>query len=60
MPSVQLDSVSFSYPVYHLTGRSFKVTLMRQMVGSPISTASGVVMVDALSDVSFKLGSGDP
>jgi ABC-type polysaccharide/polyol phosphate transport system ATPase subunit len=49
----------FSYPIYEVTGRSLKVSLMRQFAGSMIGRDKGVVEVRALQDVSFELQDGD-
>jgi ABC-type polysaccharide/polyol phosphate transport system ATPase subunit len=58
-PSVVLDQVCFEYPVFELTGRSLKVTVMRQFAGGKASAENGFVTVQALKDVSFSLKSGD-
>lgn len=55
MASVTLRDVSFSYPVYDITGRSLKVSLLRQLGAS----SGGSVQVQALSRVSFDLKEGD-
>jgi ABC-type polysaccharide/polyol phosphate transport system ATPase subunit len=56
---VRVDRVSLSYPVYEVTGRSLKLTLMRQVVGSRIDLGVGSVEVAALCDISFELKPGD-
>lgn len=55
---VEVQDISFTYPVYEVVGRSLKVSLLRQMAGGKVST-QGVVHVDALSDISFTLTPGD-
>ena len=59
MAGVDLIDVSFSYPVYEVTGRSLKMTVMRQIVGSKIDLGVGSVEVAALSEVSMQLRPGD-
>ncbi|MBI1251142.1 MAG: ATP-binding cassette domain-containing protein [Alphaproteobacteria bacterium] len=59
MAAVELDNVSFSYPVFEVTGRSLKMTVMRQLVGSKIDLGVGSVEIAALSEISFHLGPGD-
>src|SRR5690606_34563926 len=49
--------VSFWYPVFDVTGKSLKVSLMRQLGGE--RAGSGVVEVQALSGVSLTLSDGD-
>lgn len=57
MASVKLEDISFWYPVFDVTGRSLKVSLMRQFGGE--GSGSGVVEVQALSQVSLELKEGD-
>lgn len=59
MAGVDLVDVSFSYPVYEVTGRSLKMTVMRQIVGSKIDLGVGSVEVAALSEVTMQLRPGD-
>jgi ABC-2 type transport system ATP-binding protein/lipopolysaccharide transport system ATP-binding protein len=59
MPHIRLSHVDFSYPIFELTGRSLKVTVMRQVTGGGISKGEGVVRVDALRDISLDLRPGD-
>jgi len=56
MASVEVDQVTFSYPVYDIGGRSLKVSMMHQFGGR---SESGVVKVRALSDISLSLKTGD-
>jgi len=58
MARVELDDVSFRYPIYDLAGRSLKWALMRQLSGSGVSRG-GPVEVQALQNVSFTLEPGD-
>jgi ABC-type polysaccharide/polyol phosphate transport system ATPase subunit len=55
---VDVQDISFTYPVFEIVGRSLKISLLRQMAGGKVST-KGVVHVDALSDISFSLKPGD-
>jgi lipopolysaccharide transport system ATP-binding protein len=59
MSHVVFENVSLRYPVYEVTGRSLKLTLMRQVVGSRIDLGIGSVEVAALNDISFRLKPGD-
>lgn len=56
MASIRLEDVSFSYPLFDVTERSLKVSLMRQFGAD---AESGPVEVPALVDVSLKLEDGD-
>lgn len=56
MASIKLEDASFWYPVFDVTGRSLKVSMMRQFGGA---SASGFVEVKALSDVTLELKDGD-
>lgn len=56
MASIKLSDASFWYPVFDVSGRSLKVTMMRQFGGV---SGSGVVHVQALSDVSLEIRDGD-
>lgn len=56
MASVDVDNVTFSYPVYDIGGRSLKVSMMHQFGGN---AESGVVKVRALTDVTLNLKTGD-
>jgi len=59
VPNVKLTDVTFSYPLYELTGRSLKVTMMRQVAGAKLILGQGQAKVEALCDVSFELKEGD-
>jgi lipopolysaccharide transport system ATP-binding protein len=59
MSYVRLTNVNFSYPVYQMTGRSLKVTIMRQVAGGRIADSGGFLEVNAVSNVSFELKPGD-
>jgi ABC-2 type transport system ATP-binding protein/lipopolysaccharide transport system ATP-binding protein len=59
MPYVRASNMHFSYPIYEVTGRSLKVSMMRQFAGSKIGGDNGMVEVHALQDVSFELEDGD-
>jgi ABC-type polysaccharide/polyol phosphate transport system ATPase subunit len=53
---VRLADVSFRYPVFDITARSFKILAMRLFGGNP---RAGVVEVQALSNVSLEFSPGD-
>jgi len=56
MAEIVLKDVSFWYPVFDATGRSLKVSMMRQFGGD---RNTGVVEVKALSDLSLHFKDGD-
>lgn len=56
MASIKLEDASFWYPVFDVTGRSLKVSMMRQFGGG---AANGFVEVKALTDVTLELKDGD-
>ena len=58
-PFVKFDKVSFHYPVFQLTDRSLKVSLVNQLVGGKARLMNGHMTVQALRTVSFELSSGD-
>src|SRR5690606_22984261 len=58
MASIRLKDASFWYPVFDVTGRSLKVSIMRQF-GGEVARERGVVEVQALSEVSLELRDGD-
>lgn len=58
MAIVQLDAVSFRYPVFQVANRSLKIAVMRQMAGGRIE-GQNVLHVQALTDISFALEAGD-
>jgi ABC-2 type transport system ATP-binding protein/lipopolysaccharide transport system ATP-binding protein len=59
MARVRAANVDFSYPVYEVTGRSLKVSMVRQFAGSAIGAEKGMAEVHALRDISFDLKAGD-
>src|SRR5262245_31875903 len=59
MAHVRAANVHFSYPVYEVTGRSLKVSMMRQFAGSAIADDKGVTQVHAIRDLSFDVTDGD-
>jgi|CXWL01.1.fsa_nt_gi ABC-type polysaccharide/polyol phosphate transport system ATPase subunit len=58
MAHVLLDQISVRYPVYALTGRSLKVSLLRQMVGGRINADAGVVEIEAIRALSLDVKDG--
>jgi ABC-type polysaccharide/polyol phosphate transport system ATPase subunit len=59
MPSISFENVDLTYQVYGAAGRSLKLALMRQVVGSRVDLGIDDVEVAALSEVSFELAPGD-
>ena len=57
MASIKLEDVSFRYPLFDVTGRSLKVSLMRLFTGAIDSDP--VTEVQALSDISLDFKDGD-
>ncbi len=56
---IRLKDVSFTYPIYGLTNRSLKVTVMRQLVGGQVAVHDRKVIVNALRNISLSLEPGD-
>lgn len=56
MVHIKLEDISFWYPVFDVTGKSLKVSLMRQFGGE---RGNSFVEVQALSQVSLDLKEGD-
>ncbi len=56
---MRLDNLSFSYPLFGITGRSLKVAVMKQLVGGQVASHDDVVVVNALRGISFELNPGD-
>lgn len=59
MTSVTLTDISLDYPVYELTGRSLKVSVLRQVAGARLILSNGSATVQALSHLSLSLKDGD-
>ncbi len=59
MPSVVLKDVGFRYPVFDVSGRSLKVTMMRQFAGAKLILGEGYAKIEALSNVNISLSGGD-
>ena len=59
MTSLRISNAYFSYPIFEITGRSLKVTVMRQVAGAKLILGAGYAKVEALSDVSLSLNEGD-
>ena len=57
MAAITVENASFWYPVYDVTGRSLKVSMMRLFGGA--GDGDGAVEVQALSDISLELKDGD-
>lgn len=56
MATIKLEDASFWYPVFDVTGRSLKASLIRQFGAD---RSDGVVEVRALSDISIEFKDGD-
>jgi ABC-type polysaccharide/polyol phosphate transport system ATPase subunit len=60
MALIHLHNVAVSFPLYDVSTRSLKNSLMRVATGGKISSSSAkVVTVDSLRNVSFRLEHGD-
>ena len=59
MVGIVADNISFRYPIYDVKQRSLKISLMRQVAGGRVGSASRQVEVQALSQLSFELREGD-
>jgi homopolymeric O-antigen transport system ATP-binding protein len=62
MAHIILRDVSVQIPIYHTRGRSLKAAIARHAVGATIGRLPNnddVVVVNALSNISFTLNSGD-
>src|ERR1700741_3479487 len=71
MALVELTNASFAYPVYQLTDRSLKASLLKQVpeitkamslrgkTGARVVHEKGKIFVQALDNVSFTLRDGD-
>lgn len=59
MAHIRLKDLSFTYPIYGMSNRSLKVTVMRQLVGGQVAVHDRVVVVNALRNISFELNAGD-
>ena len=56
---VEAAGVSVDFPLYHGNARSLKRTMLSSVSGRMGSDAKNRVVVQALRDVTFRLGSGD-
>lgn len=56
---IEATDVSVDFPLYHGNARSLKRTVMSSVSGRMGSDAKNRIVVQALRNVSFKLGSGD-
>lgn len=59
MASIEVENVSLTYPIYGANARSFKATLVNMATGGRLGENQGLIVVEALKDVSFKLEKGD-
>ena len=59
MALVRLTDVSLEYPIYDVTSRSLKVSLIEHAVGSRLARDRRKVRVQALRDISLHLKEGD-
>jgi ABC-type polysaccharide/polyol phosphate transport system ATPase subunit len=58
-PSLELDNVTVDFPIYSGGSRSLKKTLVSIGTGGRILQGGGRVSIQALKEVSLKLGHGD-
>lgn len=59
MTRLIVDNVSVSFPLYHAESRSLKKTVFAAASGRLGQDSKHRLMVEALKDISFSLGSGD-
>jgi ABC-type polysaccharide/polyol phosphate transport system ATPase subunit len=59
MARLEFDRVTVQYPVYDVRAKSLRSRLVQISTGGRIERASGVQIVTALRDVSFRLQDGD-
>jgi lipopolysaccharide transport system ATP-binding protein len=60
MALIDFDSVSVEFPIYNSSGRSLKKRLLQVATGGRLShDASGVVIVRALDQLTFRIGDGE-
>ena len=59
MPSIELNGVSVTIPVYNARGRSIKSSIISASTGGRIAREKGVIAVEALRDVSLQIQSGE-
>ena len=58
-PSLELDGVTVDFPIYSGGSRSLKKTLVSIGTGGSITRDSGRISIQALKDISLRLGHGD-
>lgn len=58
MPSIRLDDVSITIPVYNARGRSIKSSILHATTGGRIATERGATAIEALRNVSLSIKSG--
>jgi lipopolysaccharide transport system ATP-binding protein len=56
---IEVADVSVDFPLYHGSARSLKKTVLSTLTGRMGADTKNRVVVQALRDVSFRLGSGD-
>jgi ABC-2 type transport system ATP-binding protein len=59
MPSIKLEAVSVSFPIYSAGNRSLKNAMISATTGGSIGRKEGHVVVEALDNVSFEIEHGD-
>ncbi|MBI4767544.1 MAG: ABC transporter ATP-binding protein [Deltaproteobacteria bacterium] len=58
-PVISCHEICVEIPVYSSANRSFRHTILKKLVGGPVSALDGVVIVKALDSVSFDVYLGD-
>ncbi len=59
MPSIELNNVSVSFAVYSAGSRSLKNAMIAATTGGRVGSGAGHILVQALDQVSLRLGEGD-
>src|SRR4051812_13321621 len=59
MPSIELNQVSVSFPIYSAGNRSFKNAMIAATTGGRVGSESNHVIIQALDQVTYKFEDGD-
>lgn len=59
MAFISLENVSLEYPIFDITARSLKVSIIQQAVGSKLAKDRGIIRIQALRDLTLQIREGD-